>query len=135
MGSVNALSDPNINLKSTVIVNQEFKELLSDFDYNPNANIKLNVQDYKPNHLIYSLKNITSNHLVVFSEIYYKKGWNAYIDGKKVPYFRGNYILRAMIIPKGTEKIEFKFEPSSYYTGESLAMVSSIILLLLLIIY
>jgi len=69
----------------------------------------------------------------VFSEIYYEKGWNAYIDGEKVPYFRSNYVLRSMIIPKGTTKVEFKFNPSTYSTGENVAYASSILLLLLLV--
>ena len=128
----NSLSDSNINLKNTVIIHQDDSKLLSDFDYNPDARIMLKTDEYKPNHLIYSLENITTDHLAVFSEIFYEKGWNAYIDGKRVPHFRGNYILRAMIIPEGTERIEFKFQPSSYYTGERVAMASSILLLLLL---
>jgi hypothetical protein len=37
-----------------------------------------------------------------------------------------------MIVPEGTTKIEFKFEPSSYSTGETVAYASSILLLLLL---
>ncbi|MBT5699114.1 MAG: hypothetical protein HOJ12_03890, partial [Flavobacteriales bacterium] len=70
--------------------------------------------------------------LAVFSEIYYEKGWNAYINDKIVPHFRTNYVLRAMMVPAGTKKIEFKFEPTSYFTGEIVAYASSIILLLLL---
>jgi uncharacterized membrane protein YfhO len=69
--------------------------------------------------------------LAVFSEIFYDKGWNAYVDGKLTPYFRGNYVLRAMRIPAGAHKIEFKFEPTVYATGEKISFASSAILLLL----
>ena len=37
-----------------------------------------------------------------------------------------------MIVPAGTKKIEFKFEPTSFSSGENIALASSIILLLLL---
>ena len=57
----------------------------------------------------------------MFSEIYYKNGWNSYIDGKIVPHFRAELCSKIMMVPKGTTKIEFKFEPSSYSTGESIA--------------
>ena len=117
---------------TTAIVDKRFSETITDFTLDLTATIKLNQKEYQPNHLTYNLTNITSTQLVVFSEIYYEKGWNAYIDGKIVPYFRANYVLRAMMIPIGSTKIEFKFEPSSYAVGETIAYTSSILLLLLL---
>ena len=87
---------------------------------------------YKPNHLKYTSDNQNSG-LAVFSEIYYEKGWNAYIDGEKTNHFLVDYVLRAMIIPKGKHTIEFKFEPEVVKTGSTIALVSSIGMLLLLI--
>ncbi|MCK4639300.1 MAG: hypothetical protein KAT33_07760, partial [Bacteroidales bacterium] len=68
-----------------------------------------------------------------FSEIYYDKGWNAYIDGKPAPYFRADYVLRAMIVPASDHTIEFKFEPRVYKVGEKVSLISSLLLFLLLI--
>ena len=70
--------------------------------------------------------------VAIFSEIYYDKGWNAYVDNKLTPHFRANYVLRGMQVPAGNHTVEFKFEPTSYSTGETVAYASSIILLLLL---
>ena len=117
---------------NTVIIDKRYLDKINDFINDESAIINLDLKSYKPNHLIYNLKNVSSDQLAVFSEIYYKNGWNAYIDGTIVPHFRANYVLRAMMVPKGTTKIEFKFEPSSYSTGESIAYASSIFLLLLL---
>jgi len=123
----------SLNPAVAAIVDKRFSGQITDLSFFPNsATITLNHDKYKPNHLIYNLTNITSKQLAVFSEIYYEKGWNAYIDGKVVPHFRANYVLRAMMVPAGTTKIEFKFESTSYSTGETVAYVSSIILLLLL---
>ncbi|MBT6809230.1 MAG: YfhO family protein, partial [Flavobacteriales bacterium] len=120
------------NPSTTVIIDKRFSDKLTSFTKDESSTIKLDMKSYKPNHLTYNLTNINSDQLAVFSEIYYDKGWNAYIDGEKVPYFRSNYVLRSMIIPKGTTKVEFKFNPSSYSTGENVAYASSILLLLLL---
>ena len=67
--------------------------------------------------------------LAVFSEIWYDKGWNAYVDGKQIPHFRANYILRAAQLPGGNHKLEFKFEPVSYYMGENISLAASVLLL------
>ena len=66
----------------------------------------------------------------LFSEIWYDKGWNAYVDGEKIPYFRADYLLRAAQLPGGNHKLEFKFEPASYYTGETISLIASILLVL-----
>lgn len=96
------------------------------------ANIKLTL--YAPNHLKYKSTS-SSDKLAVFSEIYYDKGWKSYIDGKEVPHFRVNYILRAMVVPAGNHEIEFKFEPAVFKVGNVIAASSSIIVIIMLIGY
>ncbi len=72
--------------------------------------------------------NSTAEQLAVFSEIYYNDGWNAYVDGESKPYFSANYVLRAMRIPAGKHTVEFKFEPTKYYLGEKISLVSCLLL-------
>ena len=66
--------------------------------------------------------------MAVFSEIYYKDGWNAYIDGVEKPHFQANWVLRAMRVPSGKHTIEFKFEPEKYKIGEKISLVSNLLL-------
>jgi hypothetical protein len=92
----------------------------------------LKVLVYKPNYLKYVSLN-TNEGLAVFSEIYYGKGWNAYIDGKEVPHFQVNYVLRALNVPAGKHTIEFKFEPQVIKTGSTITLISAIGMLVLLV--
>jgi hypothetical protein len=117
------------NPASTAIVDTMFSEQIIDGLDNLASNIVLT--EYKPNYLRYS-SNAIKDGIVIFSEIYYDKGWNAYVDGELKPHFRANYVLRGMQIPAGNHIVEFKFEPSTYKTGEAVSLASSVILLLLL---
>lgn len=122
------------NSKTTAIIDKRFEEFISNGTFSRDKNGSIVLTDYKPNHLKYSYKTV-SEQLTVFSEIYYDKGWKAFIDGEEVSHFRVNYVLRAMVIPAGEHIIEFKFEPRSYYLGNKISFVSSIFLLLILIAY
>ena len=67
---------------------------------------------------------------MVFSDIYYEDGWNAYIDDELVNHFRANYVLRGLYVPAGNHKISFKFEPKSVGVGEVVNTLFSLIVIL-----
>ena len=115
---------------NTAIVDSRFSDQMIIKLDNDQASISLT--EYKPNYLKY---NSTSpkNGIAIFSEIFYDKGWNAYINGELKPHFRANYVLRGMQIPAGNHLVEFKFEPDSYFVSERIAFASSILLLLLIV--
>ena len=119
----------SINPKNTAIIDQRFKTEITTFKKDPKASIKL--ISYEPNHLVYQTE-AASPQMAVFSEIYYHKGWKVFIDGNKVSHFRADYVLRAMMVPKGQHKIEFKFDPDIYTLGKTIGIISSILLLLLI---
>ncbi len=117
------------NPANTAIVDVRFNEQMIDVLDNTSASIQLT--EYKPNYLKYT-SNSSKNGIAIFSEIYYDKGWNAYVDGELKPHFRANYVLRGLQIPSGNHVVEFKFEPAVYHVSEQIAMASSVIVLLLL---
>jgi hypothetical protein len=90
----------------------------------------ITLKSYEPNKLVYSYLS-ASPQIAVFSEIYYDKGWNAYINGNKVPYFKADYLLRAIQLKPGKYDVEFRFEPRSYNIGNTLELVASLMLILL----
>jgi len=126
IGAVN-----HFNPAEEAIVDQRFKDQLGNYSYRPDSAASVSLKSYQPNHLVYDF-NSSASQLTVFSEIYYDKGWNAYLDGKQVPYFRTDYVLRGMVVPSGKHTIEFKFEPAVYATGEKISLAGSLLLLVLL---
>ena len=121
----------NFDPSRKAVIDEQFKSQLEGFTPQSSAGSSIRLTDYKPNHLTYEV-NASSDQLAIFSEVYYNsgKGWNAYIKGEKVPHFRANYILRGMKLPAGQYTVEFKMEPKSYQTGETIALIFSILLLL-----
>ena len=119
------LSLSGINTKKTAIVNQnefpQLRGLSNSIEQDTLASIELLV--YKANELQYTSSS-SADQFAVFSEIYYKEGWNAYIDGELQPHYRANYVLRALPVPKGEHMVEFKFEPTVIANGSRVVLFS-----------
>ncbi|MCB9015594.1 MAG: YfhO family protein [Lentimicrobiaceae bacterium] len=124
----------NFDPAFTAIIDKRFKANLDGFRPTTDSTASIQLISYAPNKLVYKT-SASASQLAVFSEIYYDKGWNAFIDGKPAPYFRANYVLRSMIIPAGNHEVEFRFEPQVYYTGEKVSFAGSLLLILLLLAY
>jgi hypothetical protein len=117
------------DVSHVAIVDERFKDVIgntSNFD----TSSTITLTSYHPEKLVYEY-NAPKASNVVFSEIYYDKGWRAFIDGIEMPYFRANYVLRGLSIPEGKHSIVFEFHPDTYYKGEQYAMVGSVLLILL----
>lgn len=129
---LNALS--NFNPRTEAIIDKRFEGQITGLSPNYDSTASIKLTSYAPNHLVYNSK-AKSEQLAIFSEIYYNdhKGWKAYIDGKPASHFRANYVLRAMKVPPGDHTIDFKFEPSAYYTGGKISFACSLTLILLLV--
>ena len=121
-----------IDPANEAIIDKRFEPMLSGLKLVRDTSAIIYLTSYKPNHLKY-LTSARNEQLAVFSEIYYDKGWNAYVDGNLTPHFRVDYVLRGMRIPPGDHQIEFIFEPESYFIGEKVSFASSVLIILLLI--
>lgn len=130
MKSLDSLDTKNVAVINTLAEGgQDFKGAES-ISKDSTATIKLD--SYKPNQLVYTSNN-SKNGFGVFSENFYRNGWKATIDGKEVKIYRVNYVLRGIVIPAGEHTIAFKFEPEVVKKGSSIALFSSIGMILLLI--
>ena len=86
----------------------------------------------KLNYLAYETKN-NEDGFAVFSEVYYKNGWEVTIDGDEVDHYNVDYVLRGLEIPKGEHTVVFTFNPAVVNTGSNIALGSTILLVLLIL--
>jgi hypothetical protein len=117
--------------KTEALIQKKNRENITSSDtYKAEGSIRM--VTYEPNHLVYE-SEAKDKEFAVFSEIYYPKGWNAYIDGTLSPYACVDYLLRGMEVPAGKHQIEFKFEPAVYKTGNTISLIGSLVAFVLVI--
>ena len=118
-----------LDLKKEAVVNQKAHES-TNFIVDSLATISL--KKYQPNELVYESENVNDG-FAIFSEMYYKDGWKATLDGVEAPILKVNYALRGLDLPKGKHEVRFVFEPQVIQTGSRLALASSVLLILLIL--
>jgi hypothetical protein len=129
-GEIEALN--RFNPKTTAVINRTFQHLLSGSSPKADSVATVELKEHRANYLKYETKS-QHDGLVVFSEIYYPKGWDAYIDGEPVEHLNVNYVLRGLPVPSGSHVVEFRFHPQSYFVGNQISFASSLLLILVLL--
>ena len=148
------------DLRTTAIIGNDFawaQEAMKNMSGSPSGlssevetSPTITLSHYAPNELRYEFSTDTER-AAIFSEIYYPKGWKAWIEpagaygevrsghyqptseGHPVELFRADWMLRGAIIPEGEGQLIMRFEPDSYQLGEDISRASSIALILLLV--
>ena len=118
-----------VELKSTCITQDQSLEGLN---YKLDNRNSIELVKRKANELVYK-SSTASSQFAVFSEAFYKKGWQAYIDNKPVSHYKVNYLLRGLKIPEGNHEIVFKFYPEIVKSGVYISIVSYLILCMIFI--
>ena len=137
VNSVKAVQTADEEIMALDSINTKFTAISKKSDF-PSKNYKtdstavIKLVEYKLNKLVYESKN-TFDGFAVFSEVYYKNGWDVTIDGLEVDHFNVNYVLRGLNIPKGSHQIVFRFNPSVVKTGSNIALISTIMFVVLIL--
>jgi hypothetical protein len=113
-------------------IDRRFETMVKDFSSVGAASDTIMLTDYQPNRLTYRY-SLENSRITVFSDIYYPKGWSAYVNGQQADYFRANYVLRAMVLPAGQHEVVFEFKPPMFYALSKVELASSLIIILLVL--
>lgn len=140
------------DLDDTVVLGPDFKDVASRIDgLSGNPEDFIRMTSYEPNELHYECR-LSAPRAVMFSEIYYPDGWKAWVgpvgnvgdtvgerfkaapEAEETDIFRGDWMLRGMILPAGEHEIVMRFEPQSYVVGARISTASSALLILLVLL-
>lgn len=119
-----------LDTKDSAVISEDDKALATaSAQADSTAKISLVKND---NDFIEYSSNSSAAQFAVFSEVYYKEGWKAYIDDKETPIVKTNYVLRGLSVPAGNHKITFEFKPSAYYGSMKTSVAASGLMWLML---
>lgn len=124
------LGDNNFDYKNQVVLEQNINGF-NEINNKPAEEARIDV--ISPN-TVEIVANSTEKGILFLSDAYYP-GWKAYVNSKKTKIFAANYLFRAIVIPKGNNKVVFKYEPESFKIGQILFFVGIFVLMLCLIPY
>ena len=119
------------DLKDTAVVENKFKARIKQVPV-PDSSSYIKLKENLNDKIDYSFHSNTPQ-FAVFSEVYYPRGWDAFIDGQKAGYVKTDYVLRGMYVPAGDHQIEFRFEPKSYINGRIISIIANLLVMLILI--
>lgn len=93
---------------------------------------RIDMLSYAPNKITYEA-DVKGDQLAVFSEIYYKDGWKAFVDGKEQKILKVNYLLRGLELTNGKHKVEFLFDLPAYSAANKMAYAGSTFIVLMIL--
>ena len=102
--------------------------------YNDSSKNKIKVVEKTPNKITYKVSAVDTG-FIVFSEAFYKNGWEAKVNGQIKKHHKVNYLLRGLEVEKGEYEIVFSFDPPIVKTGSFLMAGSNVLLLILIFFY
>lgn len=76
----------------------------------------------------------SEDSFVVFSEMFYAKGWTATIDNVPATIYPVNYVLRGLNVPKGEHQIQFSFNPRVVQQGSGIQLFGISMLMLFIVL-
>ena len=128
LASIEIISEFNPSVEAIMLKSEADK--LTSLKYSGEGSVKMT--SYSPNKLKYTA-DVKTKQLIIFSEIYYKDGWSAFVDGKEVEIRKVDYLLRGIEVEKGIHKIEFKFDIPKFHQSNNYAILGSGIILFMIV--
>ncbi len=116
--ALKSLLDPDFPIRDSVIV--ENPNIADREKMTTDAQVKLLA--YRSQWVVCETNSRVPGYLVLLDSYY--PGWASYIDGREAPIFRANYAFRAVEVPAGEHRIEFRYRPGPFYTGQGVTLVS-----------
>lgn len=113
------MASPAYNPAAAAIVEENVDSLPSD------ANTRSPAPEFIERSLNRLVLDATLNGpgLLVLGDVFYP-GWRGFVDGEETTIYRANYIMRAVVVPRGRHRVEFRYDPRSLKIGAAISLAT-----------
>ncbi len=118
------LVEAQTGLKDSVILEPGFKPITSI----PSPRGKVQIVRYENNRVLCRVQSDSPGYLVLLDSNY--PGWGATVDGQQADILRANFAFRAVFVPRGDHRVEFRFAPRTFYAGLVISLSTGMIAVL-----
>lgn len=91
----------------------------------PAAYRQANVEVYTPNRIVVGAE-LEREGLLVLSEVWYP-GWKAQENGRDLPIYKVDGLLRGVYLEPGAHRVEFSYAPARLFVGAALCLLGVVI--------
>jgi hypothetical protein len=117
-------------LKSVVVIEGSFPKssaALPPSEKEKAVQERVQIVEYKAREVKVDVETSSPGFLILGDT--YFPGWKAFVDGKRVPVYRADYLLKAVAMESGNHRVVFLYQPLSFHIGLGLTIISGVIIL------
>jgi len=122
-GVLRHLVEPAFDPLQTAIVEKAVRGMSHSRQHRSPAPVVL---EHTPQKFVVEAEAVAPALLVLADTSY--PGWKAFVGGKETQIHRANYVMRAVFLPPGRHRVEFRYEPNSFQWGVSVSLVTLFLL-------
>lgn len=112
----------SVNPAETAFVSQEDLNKIGRTHF---AKGNVRIDSYDTDRIVIKAEFANDAGFLVLSDQYFP-GWKAFIDGKDVPIYQVNGLIRGVVVPEGTHKVEFVYRPVKLYISTVIGVTAFI---------
>lgn len=112
--------------QQTLILEQQPPHLVVGTSSLPHDGNWARVVSYLPHEVVVEAK-ASQDGFLFLGDAYYP-GWKAYVDGEEEKIYSADCLFRAVFLPRGEHRIEFRYEPLSFKIGLVITLLTLLVL-------
>jgi hypothetical protein len=127
------LARPDFDLRRTVVLEKQ-PDLINKNDKSKHdgGEVEWNIESFSQAPQRVSMRVTVNRPALLVLEDFFDENWHGRVDSQEVEVLRANYLMRAVVVPKGTHSVVFTYRPAVW--GFALTVAGWVLLAAILLL-